>query len=86
MTNADWLDCGWDVPAAAVQHRTLLGIQLCCATDPPSIVAAISEGSGVVSVISFQGDIGKLSLLIISGGIHIATLLTRQTWPPSGLQ
>ena len=59
-TTADeWVECGWDVPAAAVQHRTLLGVQLCCAVIPSVTATAASTGGSGGSPVSFQGDIGK---------------------------
>ena len=72
---ADWVDCGWDIPAAAVQHRTLLGIQLCCAADPASATALMPEGSSD-SVVRFQCDIGKRTVGLFSG-IDISSLLLR---------
>jgi hypothetical protein len=57
---AEWVECGWDVPAAAVAYRTLVAIQLCCATDDVDRPAGSSSDNHMDNV-EFWGDIGERS-------------------------
>ena len=56
---AEWVECGWDVPAAAVAHRTLVGVHLCCATDAEDCSGVSPVPRSGANCIDFCGDLGE---------------------------